>query len=292
MMGFGEAVAYGAATIVNAIAIGKGAAFGLNLKTKAKVTLTDEAGIVKGKIVSEPKENTKLIEEAVKVVFEYFGLKEKLGAIVETESNIPIAQGLKSSSVAANALILGTLAALNKKLDDKTILSLSVKAAFKAKTTITGAYDDTCASYYGNIIITDNIKQKILKKAKIKKNYRILIHLPPEKVYTVQSDVKKMKLLAPQIQLAFNEALKGNYWKALTLNGILYSAALGYSQKPIIDALEAGALAAGLSGKGPAVVAVVEEEKVDKVLDVWKTYKGKLIETTINRKKASILKSG
>ncbi len=291
MEGFGEAVAYGAATIVNAIAIGKGAAFGLDLKTRAKVTLTSEAGVVKGKILSEPEEDTKLIEAAIQVVFKHFDVEKKFGAYVETESNIPIAKGLKSSSVAANALILAASAALGKKLNDKTILNLSVEAAFKAKTTITGAFDDTCASYYGNIVITNNLRRQIIKRDRIRKNYCVLIHIPPQKAYTVKSNVEQMRLIAPHVELAFKEALKGNYWKALTLNGILYSAALGYNQKIVFEALKAGAVAAGLSGKGPAVVAVVNEKNKDKVLDVWRSFKGEVLETNINRRKSHIVRA-
>ncbi|RLG92136.1 MAG: shikimate kinase [Candidatus Hecatellales archaeon] len=291
MKGFGEAVAYGAATIVNAIATGRGAAFGINLKTKARVTLTSDVGVVKGKILSDPKEDTRLIEAAVKVVFKRFGVEKKFGAYVETESNIPIARGLKSSSVASNAIVLATLAALKRKTSDKTVLSLSVKAAFEAKTTVTGAFDDTCASYYGGVVVTDNLKQKILKKDKIKEDYSILIHIPPKKVYTAKSDVEKMRLIAPQVELAFKEALKGKNWEALTLNGILYSSALGYSQETVFEALKAGAVAAGLSGKGPAIVAVVEKEKKDKVLDVWKPFKGEVLETNLNNKKSFVVEA-
>ncbi len=290
MTGLGEAVAHGAATIINAIAIGKGAAFGIDLKTKAKVELTDEVGIVKGKIISEPQESTVLIEKAVKLVLKHFGVEKKYGARVETESNIPIAKGLKSSSVASNALVLATTAALGKKLDDKTLLNLSVEAAFQAGTTITGAFDDACASFFGNLVVTDNLKRRILKKKKILGDYKVVLYIPTEKVYTVKSDVKKMKLIAPQVELAFKEALKGNYWKALTLNGILYSVALGYNPKPILDALECGAVAAGLSGKGPAIVAVTKTSNVDNILDVWKSYEGKILTANINRKKAYIVK--
>lgn len=291
MEGFGEAVAYGAATIVNAIATGKGVAFGLDLKTVARVNLTREAGVIKGKIISEPDEDTKLIKAAIQIVLKHFGVEKKFGAYVETESNIPIAKGLKSSSVAANALILAATAALGKKLDDKTILNLSVEAAFKAKTTITGAFDDTCASYYGDIVITNNLKRKVIRKDEIRKNYHVLIHIPPEKVYTVKSNVEKMYLIAPYVELAFKEALKRNYWKALTLNGILYSTVLGYNQEIVFEALKVGAVAAGLSGKGPAVVAVVDKKNRGKVLDAWKSFKGEILETKINHRKSHIVKA-
>ena len=51
MNGYGEAIAYGAATIINAIALGKGAAFGVDLWTKAKIILTEDIGVIKGKIM-------------------------------------------------------------------------------------------------------------------------------------------------------------------------------------------------------------------------------------------------
>ena len=49
------AIAHGAATIVNAMALGKGAAFGVDLYTKAQVELTDEPSIIKAEITSDPE---------------------------------------------------------------------------------------------------------------------------------------------------------------------------------------------------------------------------------------------
>lgn len=288
-MGYGVAIAYGAATIVNAIATGKGAAFGLDLKTEAKVELTNEAGIIRGKIIPNTGESTRLIREAVKIVLDYFGVSKKFGAKVETISNIPIAKGLKSSSVAANAIILATIASLGKKLSDKVILNLGVEAAFKAKTTVTGAFDDACASYFGGIVITDNIKRKIIKKEKFSEKYKVLIYVPKEKAYTININTKKVGLIAPYVNIAFEQALNGKYWEALTLNGLLYSSILGYKTGIVFDALDAGAIASGLSGKGPAVIAVVKHHKFDDVLDAWKKYDGEILVANVNNKKSSIL---
>ena len=60
-----------------------------------------------------------------------------------------------------------------------------------------------------------------------------------------------MRHISPQIELVFTEALKGNYWKALTLNGILDSAILGYSIKLVFKALNEGAVATELAEKVP-----------------------------------------
>jgi len=282
------AVCHGAATIINAIAMGKGAAFGVDLWTKAEVKLTDEPRIIEGKIVSDPTENPVLIKKTVEKVFEYFGLTRKFGAKVKTWSNIPIARGLKSSSVAANAISLATVAALNKKLDDLTIVNLGVDAALDAKVTITGAFDDACASYFGDVVVTDNLKRRIVKQFRIADDLTVLFHIPGEKTYTISSDVSRMKSVATLVKTAYKEALKGRFWSALTLNGLLYSSALGYDPSIALDALLAGALAAGLSGKGPAVTAVVSNEKVDSVKDAWQPYEGEILQAKVNHEKAKV----
>ena len=288
-MGKAEAVSHGAATIVNAIATGKGAAVGVDLWTRARVQLTDKPGVTESNIMSDPTEDPVLIEKTVGKVFEHFNLEGKLGAKVKIWSNIPIARGLKSSSVAGNAIALATVAALDRSLDDLTILNLSVDAAIEAKVTITGAFDDACASYFGGVVVTDNLKRIIVKRFEIAEDLAVLFYVPEKKVYTSGSDVQRMKRAASLVRIAYKEAVKGNYWSALTLNGLTYSSALGYNPSIAVDALMAGALAAGLSGTGPAVTAIVSEEKIDRVKDAWQTYEGDILQAHVNHEKARVV---
>ncbi|MEM3640544.1 MAG: shikimate kinase [Candidatus Bathyarchaeia archaeon] len=284
-----EAISHGAATIINAIATGKGAAIGVDLWTKAKVELTCEPGIIEGKIMPDKAENPVLIEKTVKRVLKYFDLEKKFGAKVETWSNIPIARGLKSSSAAGNAVALATVAALGRKLDDITVVKLGVDAALDAKVTITGAFDDACASYFGGIVVTDNMKRRIIKRFEWAENLTVLFHVPPKKAYTSDSNVCRIKSVAPLVKIAYKEALKGNYWIALTLNGLIYSSVLGYNPSIAIDALMAGALAAGLSGTGPAVAAIVSDDKKDLVKEALQSYEGEVLEVKINHEKAKVV---
>ncbi len=284
-----KAICNGAATIINAIATGNGAAFGVNLWTKAEVKLTREPGVIEGKIVSDPTENPILIKKTVGRVFAHYGLTEKLGAKVKTWSNIPIAKGLKSSSGAANSVALATVAALNKRLDDASIVNLGVDAALDAKVTITGAFDDACAAYFGDVVITDNLKRRIVKRFKIPEDLTILFYIPAEKAYTISSDVQRMKSVASLVETAYREALKGKFWSALTLNGLIYSSALNYNPSVALDALIAGAHASGLSGKGPAVTAVVSKEKIDSVKRAWQAYEGTILQARVNHEKATVV---
>ena len=93
----------------------------------------------------------------------------------------------------------------------------------------------------------------------------MLFHVPPQKAYTIDSNVNRLKTVKPLVEIAFEKALEGKVWEALTLNGLIYSSASNLNTTIAIDALAAGAVAAGLCGKGPAVTAVVPKDKVDSV---------------------------
>ena len=289
MAGKASALAHGAATIVNAIALGKGAAFGVDLWTKAEVSLTSEPHVYIAEITSDPKESTLLVEKTVQRVLEHFKSDQSFGAKIKTSSNIPIAKGLKSSSAAANATALATTAALGKTLEDLELVKLGVDAAFNAKVTVTGAFDDACASFFGGVVITDNMEREIVKQLPLQQDLTVLFHVPEEKAYTANSNVDRLQTMKPLVQVAYEQALAGHVWEALSLNGLIYSSAQGYNPQIAIDALVAGAVAAGLCGKGPAVTAVTHKNKVDVVKSALKKFGGEIIATELNNEKAKVL---
>jgi shikimate kinase len=282
-----EATAYGAVTIVNALATGKGAAFGIDLWTKARVKLTND-GIIETRIFNDEKEKTLLAEKCVRAVFERFG-ERKSGARVETESNIPIARGLKSSSIAGNAIVLATVAALEKQLKSSEILDLVVDASLKANVSVTGAFDDAAASLYGNVVVTDNMVRKVLRTYPVEDRH-VLLLVPQAKAYTADVNLRRIRIVARQVETAHEEALAGKYWNAMTLNGLVYSHALRLPADVILEGLEAGALAAGISGKGPAYAFVASKQSKDPVLDVLKRHDGEVI-VSRTRSRPSLLGS-
>ncbi len=107
-----KAVSFGAATVVNAMACVRGAAFGLGLQTKASVKLDSSMNIT-ATIEGSSEEDTLLMVYCIQEVFEYFNVS--YGARVRTKSSIPVARGLKSSSAAANAVVLAACDAVLKE---------------------------------------------------------------------------------------------------------------------------------------------------------------------------------
>ena len=191
--------------------------------------------------------------------------------------------------MAANAVALAAVAALGETLDDMEVVKLGVDAAFDANVTVTGAFDDACASYFGGAVVTDNLERKLLKRIALPDDLAVLFHVPSKKAYTADSDVNRLKTVKPLVEIAYDEAVKGNFWAALSLNGVIYSSALGYNTSIALDALAAGALAAGLCGKGPAVTAVVSSDKIDQVKTVLQRHEGEVLQAHLNHDKAKVI---
>ncbi|VVB69243.1 Shikimate kinase [uncultured archaeon] len=275
----GYAWANGAATILNAVATWKGSAFGIGLKTVAEVELDDSGG-VKGDV---PGVDTRLIERCVELVLRRHGCS--YGATVRTWSEIPVASGLKSSSTAANAAILATLDALDLDMDHIEAAKIGVSAARDVGVTITGALDDALASMLGGVVVTDNREMKLLKREEIISD--VLLLVPDRKLLSGETDVKRSRLIAPLAEVAFDLAMRGDYERAMILNGFAYCGALGLSTEPLLKALEAGARGVSLSGTGPAYVALLGDEEQNALEAAWRLLGGRVIRTRTNNRCAS-----
>ncbi len=280
----GHACASGAGTIINAIATWKGAAFGIDLKTFAKVELSEGETGISGLIEEMPEGDTRLIERCVEMTLERFGLE--LGGTITTRSEIPLAGGLKSSSAAANASVLATLRAIGETLPSLEIVRLGVKAAKEVGVTITGAFDDACASFFGGIVVTDNREMELLRREEF--DSKVLIFAPARRAFSADTNVKRSRLIAPYVEIAYELALKGNYERAMTLNGFLYCGALGFNTEHMLRALECGVKGVSLSGTGPSYAALVRAEQVKELRSAWEScgIEGRVIETSINNRDA------
>ncbi|MFB3765382.1 MAG: shikimate kinase [Methanotrichaceae archaeon] len=274
----GHATVNGAATILNAVAIWKGSAFGIDLKTSAEVEL-NSTDCIKGDV---PGVDTRLIERSVELVLRRFGYS--YGGIVRTWSEIPVASGLKSSSAAANAAVLATLDALDEELDLIEAAKIGVAAARDTGVTITGALDDALASILGGVVVTDNRKMELLKHDELKSD--VLLLVPNRKLLSKDTDVKRSRLIAPLAELSFDLAMKGDYGRAMILNGFIYCGALGLTVEPMLLALDAGAKGVSLSGTGPSYASLICEEKIDTLEAAWMDLGGKVIRTKVNNRKA------
>lgn len=278
----GHGKASGAGTVINAIATYKGSAFGIDLWTYAEVELGDDFSGIEGEIEIEGEKSadTRLIERCVELVLRKFGLP--LRGYVRTRSEIPVGSGLKSSSAAANAAVVAAMDAVGEEANAMDAIRMGVDAALDVGVSITGAFDDACASLLGGFVITDNKSRELIKRTE--KDSEVLILVPGEKAFTADTDVKRSRLIAPWINIAYELALEEQFEDAMTLNGFLYCAALNFDPEPMVKALECGIKGVSLSGTGPSFVALVAKEKVEKLGEVWGELgiEGKIIRSRVN----------
>lgn len=274
-------VVRGAISIVNAVATGFGSAVGISLEVKVEIVSRRGSGIIFQKGRGSPMIK-KIIHDML--TSRYLNNNQLL---ISINSEIPSGMGLKSSSAVSNAVALACNSLVNESINDEFVLNSAIDASLYAKTTTTGAFDDSTACYYGGFVTTDNYKRKIMKRESTPTDINAIIFLPNNKK---RGDTSRLKLLSDIYLEAFQLAHSGQYWKAMTLNGVLTSSLLSNSYTITRMCLENGALAASISGNGPAVAAVVDEREMQKIKSVLSNLDGRVIVSKINNQKASAVR--
>lgn len=264
----GRAHAPAAGTILNALANGRGAAFAIDLETTATVEFG--GGGIRGEIEGAPEADTALIERCVELTLETYGDGES-GARVRTESEVPLAAGLKSSSAAANATVLATCDALDVEVDRVEACRLGVRAAREVGVTVTGAFDDASASMLGGVTVTDNAEDELLAHEVV--DWDVIVWTPPEKAFSADADVDACRTVAPIADIVAELALQGRYGPAMSINGFAFCGALDFPTDPLLEALPEVA-GVSLSGTGPSYVAVGERQTLADLRDEWEMRDG------------------
>jgi shikimate kinase len=273
----GSAVAPAAGTVLNALANGTGSAFAIDRHVEARVAL-DRSGSVTGAVAGDPAADTRLVERCLELVLEATET-EYTGGEVRTESEFPMASGLKSSSAAANATMLAALDALGveEEWTREAAALLGVEAARDAGVTVTGAFDDASASMLGRLTVTNNREDALLLRDAV--DWTVLVWTPSERVFSADADAERCERIAPVADLIRELALAGRYATAMTVNGFAFCGALERPADPLVEALPAAA-GVSLSGTGPSYVAVGERERLEQARDHWSQREGETWLTT------------
>ncbi len=278
-----RATMHGAVSIVNAIATGNGSSLGISLRVTAEVELARGHGVR----FLTGKNDDRLVNNIIRNTLPKEMIESNL-ITIKVKSEIPLGFGLKSSSAVSNAVALACsgLAKEEEEVDDYAVLDAAVRASLDAKVSITGAYDDATACYFGGFTVTDNYSRRLIRREEAPENLHAIIFLPRNAPR--RGDVHRLSNLSDLFTDAFRLAEAGEYWKAMKLNGVLASAALGSTYLPVMAAIERGALAAGVSGNGPSIAAVAYEDEVEDIKSALSKFEGTIIMSRINNQKASV----
>ena len=170
-------------------------------------------------------------------------------------------------------------------MNDFEILSSGVDASIETKVSLTGAYDDACACYYGGFVVTDNYKRKIICSERCQTDISAIIFIPKSRK---RGNVKKLRTLSSVFEEAWNIAKGSDYWDAMKINGLATSIILNSDPKIIFKLIGEGALGASVSGNGPSIAAIGKKNILPKLAKVFSSLEGSTMIASINNKKAEV----
>jgi len=276
------ATVHGAISLVNAIAIKKGATLGIALKVEATVEASSGKGIT---LLSKNKSlSSRLINKTVEKIVSKKDLEQNKITIT-LDSEIPTGFGLKSSSAISSAVALACAKIFKPKFTDQEILLAGVDASIESNVSITGAFDDACSCYYGGFNVTDNAKRKRIHFEKGPTNLSVVIFIPKNRK---RGNLKNLKALSLIFENAWELARNANYWEAMIINGLATASILNSDPKIITNLIEKGALGASVSGNGPAIAAITKKENEVNMKKVFSSLEGNIIISKVSNKKAEV----
>ena len=273
---------FGAVSIVNAIATGKGSTLGIDTFVETTLTKKEGKGI---HITSENKSiSSRLINKLIENMIPR-KILDNTKLELDFKSNIPTGYGLKSSSAISSAVVLSCAKAFGKTMSDDEILKLGARTSIQTKISITGAYDDACACHFGGFNVTDNSKMRLLHREIAPKDLQAIIFLPKSRK---RGNLKKLKEFKDAFEKSWQLAKNSDYWNAAILNGIATSSILNSEPNLIMKLMEKGALCATISGNGPSIMAITDRKNKSRVQKEFSGLDGKIMISNINNKKAYV----
>ena len=257
----GHGTSYGAISVMNAIPCGTGSTIGINLRTEATFEPSENTVIT---LVDRPNLNDGLVRTCVKRTLEWIG-QNATPYKLTVKTEIPPSMGLKSSSSVCNAVISAVLDHFGVVKDPIDIVRLGVNCAKECKVTITGAFDDACGCHLGGLVVTDNEKNELLLSKNVPE-YDVVVCIPNRMIPKNKVPVERYRELKDDY-LALVPSIESDYLDVLSKNGAFVQRIIGDESDQALKAKELGALAAGISGTGPAFVIVTEKGKGKEMAD-------------------------
>lgn len=229
--------------MISAFSTGFGAAASINLET----SITLGSGSI--------KERNPVVIKTLEFLESKFG--KRLDYSLKIESEIPMGVGLKSSSALTSAIVLAYLKANDISIQEPA--AVTAEASIYNHTSATGAIDDASCSIYGGLCISDNIKNRILKRVEMK-DIGLLICWPKHiKRNSYEMTHEKMSVLGRSVNGLMKLLDSGNVYETMALNGLIHGSFLGSDFNPCGKMYSLGASYSSFSGKGPAVFAIFED---------------------------------
>lgn len=268
-----EAEANAAISVLHALGLGKGCSIGIDLKVLVR-------------LVSEPqdvKEDLHSLLDSVEIIWSEAGLPLPDNFGWQIVSNVPMGQGLKSSSAISCAAIKALNIATWTGLNESEIIDLSVSSQRHAGCTVTGSMDDSWASISPGWKLIDPsqpAKYSILIEGEIKEDYCVFIILRGKRSNEINSQKFNDQLTI--FERSLSSLSNGSVFHAMSANGMAVAAATDDDEALRIcnNVIANGALSAAITGSGPAISVVCFKQDKALIEEVLSRTQYEIIESS------------
>jgi len=265
--GLGSARA--AISVVNALPLGIGSAVGIDwpARTRAYLAPTSRGGGPDRTSVEPAASATPIVRAAARLAGARYGGSGNEHLHLVVRSTIPVARGLKSSSAIGSSVVLATARALGSEPGPEEVARLSAEAGRAAAVSATGAFDDALAGLVPGGVVTDNRTRRALRRLDVPVELVAALWVPHRRHPRSPLVRERFRREPALARRAADAALAGDWARAMELNTGLVERAMGYRYGQIHERVRAaGAIASGVSGLGPAFVALAPRERIPAVV--------------------------
>ena len=275
MRGVGRA--QGAVSFVNALATGVGCAAAVALPVEARVELHRPPAGEHGGLAIDSRADSPLVRAVLLAALRKFAPDRDYSVRLEVDSRVPQARGLKSSSAVSTAVTSAVAQAVGVKVEPEVIAGLSAEVSLDIGLSATGAFDDAMATFDGGAVVADNRQRRVLRHQVLDPDWTVALWVPPQPHAPSRDLASRFAARSAEGRAAADAALRGDFRTAVVRNTELVERLMGYSYRPLREELRRkGALAAGVSGMGPTLAAIVPRREITPVLSAFPKGEGEV----------------
>jgi shikimate kinase len=257
---------HGAITIVNALPTGIGAAAGVDLPVVAEVELHPAGSHGRWEVRVPDATRSPLVVATLTEALRHYAPGSSGSGELSLRSEVPVAQGLKSSSAVSSAIALAVARATDSATTPEDVARISATASLAVGVSATGAFDDALAGLRDGIVVTDNDRKELVASLPLNPEWTVALYVADGTHRPAPEYLAAFRAEGPVGRRAADAARRGEWANAMRENSALVERVVGYDYAEIRAELELrGAIAAGVSGLGPTLAAVVPAARAREV---------------------------
>lgn len=253
-----------AITILNAICAKHGAAIGISADIGVSIKHSDH-------LEFHTDSDTLLLQSCVNLFEKNFQIEVNVD--ISCFSNLPPARGMKTSSAISTSIIQALNQYYKTSISSKDIISFAAEASKNAGVSVTGAYDDAYASFFGGVSFYSLMDHKLISHTSIPEDilkYEVFLLIPQQMNKKKNISEKLNQINKDLLDKAYSSMMSGDIINAMSYNTAAYSPFL--LQKPSI--LNELAMATEtdfyLNGGGPSLFSLINPESIVNVSEILK----------------------